>query len=83
MATSIVLGRKYKDNVSGWVGVANAEYRYMNGCFRVELAASDKDGHPKSFVFDIEQVEIVPAPPVKKSRATPTGGPRDSSPVDR
>lgn len=78
----LVLGKKYRDAVSGWEGVATAKYEFMNGCTRICLAAS-KDGEPKEYVFDIEQIQPVEAPPVERSRPSPTGGPRDTTPVER
>lgn len=81
---SITFGRIYRDVVSGWQGVATAEYRYMNGCIRVELSGKDKDGKPDSFVFDIEQIALlVHEEPVLVVDAQPTGGPRDNRPVPR
>lgn len=81
--TTIVLGNRYRDSVSGWEGVATARYEYMNGCVRIELAATDKDGAPKSYVFDQEQVIAVDAPPVERAPKVPSGGPRDNTPVQR
>jgi hypothetical protein len=31
-------------------------FDYANGCTRVEIAGTDKDAKPESFVFDIQQV---------------------------
>lgn len=78
----VELGAKYRDRVSGWEGTATAEYRYMNGCTRVELSATDKEGAPKSFVFDVEQIERLDIAPVR-TKVTRTGGPRSSTPVAR
>lgn len=79
----IKLGNRYRDSVSGWEGTATARYDYMNGCTRIELAAKDKDGAPVSYVFDIEQMVVVDAPPVQRSAPSPTGGPRDNQAVSR
>src|SRR5688572_30213095 len=53
------LGKLCRDTVSGWEGVATGKFEYMNGCIRWELAAKDKDGMPKSFVFDEQQIVYV------------------------
>lgn len=76
------LGAKYRDKVSGWEGTATARYEYMNGCVRVEIGGADKDGKPESFVFDIQQIEPVEAPPLDVVPRK-TGGPTDSRPVPR
>lgn len=77
------LGEKARDTVSGWVGVATARYEYLNGCVRWEIAAHDKDGYPKAFVFDEQQLERVEAEPIVRAKRRFTGGPRDSTPVER
>jgi hypothetical protein len=77
------LGARYRDKVSGWEGTLTACYVYMNGCVRCELADKDDKAQPKAFVFDQEQITLVTAKPVATKRATPTGGSRDSSPVER
>lgn len=78
----VVLGRKYRDTVSGWEGTATARYQYMNGCIRIEIAGADKDGKPESFVFDVQQIEELDAPKIAVAPAA-TGGPRSNRPVDR
>lgn len=80
--TTIPLGSKCRDTVSGWQGVATGRYEYMNGCVRYEISAHDKDGKPESFVFDEQQIEPVPAEPLVTDRR-PSGGPRDNRPVAR
>jgi hypothetical protein len=80
----VILGGRYRDTVSGWEGTATGRYEYMNGCLRIELSATGKDGEPKSFVFDVQQLE-----PVKEAKVmvgekpARTGGPRDSTPLGR
>lgn len=80
---AIKLGKKYRDRVSGWEGIATARYEYMNGCVRVELSGADKDGHPKGHVFDSEQIELVPAAKTVKVERKRTGGPPVSTPMPR
>lgn len=77
------LGEKYRDKVSGWGGILTARYEYLNGCVRVELSAKDKDGEPKAFVFDEEQVELVADAPAVEIERRKTGGPQSNRPVAR
>lgn len=75
---AIKLGKRYRDSVSGWEGVATARYEYLNGCVRIELGDHDKDGEPKAFVFDESQ--IVDAETAEKLTGfTGTGGRISSS----
>lgn len=81
---SIELGKKAKDIVSGWEGLATARYEYMNGCIRYEISAQDKDGQPKSFVFDEQQLEQLTDEKIKKpGKSKRTGGERGRDPVSR
>lgn len=52
----VQLGTKYKDTISGFEGVATGRYDYHNGCQRVTLSGSDKDGCPKDYTFDVQQL---------------------------
>ncbi|HEY3925243.1 MAG TPA: hypothetical protein VGL75_11840 [Acidothermaceae bacterium] len=79
----IVLGRKYRDTVSGWEGIATARYEYLNGCVRYQLDAKDDKGAPQGYVFDEQQVAEVEAPAVEREPARRTGGPRDNAAVAR
>lgn len=92
MNHTIELGAKVRDRVSGWEGIATARYEYINGCERYEVAATDKDGKPEGFVFDVQQLELLeapaswtqPAPPAPEpAPAAKRGGPRGSAPVAR
>ncbi len=70
MATNIKLGKKYKDSVTGFEGVATAQTIFQFGCIRFCLESADlKDGKPVECWFD-EQRLVSPS----KSRAE-TGGP--------
>ena len=78
----IELGQTYRDKVSGWQGVATARYEYLNGCVRYQIDGQDQDGLPKGFVFDeVQLVEPIMGQPLEKTGKT--GGPRDSTPVER
>lgn len=79
---ALQLGKKYRDKISGWEGILTARYEYMNGCVRVEISGADKDGQPKGFVFDEQQIELVPDGGVK-TKPRRTGGPQTSVPVSR
>lgn len=80
---AIKLGKKYRDQVSGWEGIATAKYEYLNGCVRVELSASDDKGAPKGYVFDQQQIELVQKAKTVTVERKKTGGPPISSPVAR
>lgn len=53
---SVELGKTYTDEISGWKGVASGVHSYLNGCQRVTLSGSLKDGNPGEFVFDVQQL---------------------------
>ena len=79
---TIKLGDKAKDKISGFTGIVTAEFKYLNGCIRLQLEPDklDKDGKVQDGrVFDIEQVAIVKAG--VHATGNPSGGPRrDPSP---
>ena len=70
-----MLGFKVKDSVSGFVGIAVAEYRYINGCTRVTVQPKvDKEGKlPESQTFDEPQLIVLSKKQIKGK--TDTGGP--------
>lgn len=55
----INLGNKYKDKVSGFIGIAVARHIYLNGCERVTLQPEiDKDGKlPQLKEIEITTIE--------------------------
>lgn len=59
MMNNVTLGKRYRDTVSGWEGMATARYEYLNGCIRVELSGADATMKPYSAVFDVQQLEVV------------------------
>lgn len=84
--TNVKPGKKYRDTVSGFEGVATAVYAFMNGCVRVELTGKIKDGESKipTLVFDHEQLEDVEEPKVAtQKRGRGTGGPQTHEAVSR
>lgn len=67
------LGKEYRDIVSGFVGIATAEYRFLNDCVRVQLTGKSEEGKkPQELVFDIEQIEKIGDG--VKTKSKPTGG---------
>jgi hypothetical protein len=70
----IELGKKYKDSITGFEGVATSRTTYISGCVHVGLQAPvDKDGKvPDTAFFDEERID--PESKVK------TGGPADHPP---
>jgi len=73
----VTLGKKYKDRVSGFKGIATARHEYLNGCIRISLTSTElKDGAPiDPQSFDIEQLDESGAGIGVVKRAT--GGPGD------
>ena len=73
----ILLGKRYRDRVTGFDGIATARHEYLNGCVRISITSTVlKDGktiEPES--FDAQQLELVDEGinVVKKQ----TGGPGD------
>lgn len=64
----VILGKRYRDDISGFEGVATAEYVYLNGCVRIQVTGESKDNKaPDELVFDIEQLSAV------KSERKPMG----------
>ncbi len=55
-SVNITLGKKYKDKVHGFEGVATAKTEYLNGCNRVLLEKMSGDDI-KEIWFDSPQIE--------------------------
>lgn len=76
MQTEIKLGARYKDKVSGFIGVAIGATTWLNGCQTIGLRPPiDKDGKLQEAIWidapQIEYVEDVVAPGPQT-----TGGPK-------
>jgi hypothetical protein len=57
MMPRVALGRKVKDKVTGFAGIATARTEYMNGCVRVLVEAKcNKDGKSPSEWFDEQRL---------------------------
>lgn len=76
--SDIVLGERYKDTQTGFIGHATAVYFFQHGCERVQLKAL-ADGEIKEFVFDAPELEHVDTG--VRATSPRTGGPHDRTPV--
>jgi hypothetical protein len=66
------LGKKYRDTISGYVGVATSITEYLYGCRRIGLNAL-VEGEPKEFLFDEPGLELVESE--QRPAQQDTGGP--------
>ena len=74
----VELGRRYRDTISGFEGVATGRYEYLYGCVRISLERG-KDGDLKSEVFDEQRLVEVVSEGTRRPRPTATsGGPREA-----
>ena len=80
-ASDIVLGKRYRESITGIEGTATSVYFYLNGCERVCLEFINKDGDLKELVFDAPR--LVSLETGEAARTPRTGGPHDSTPVAR
>lgn len=79
--TDIVLGEKYRDTATGFVGTAIAVYFYEHACERISLKGMNSQGEVLEYIFDapeLENAETKIRPVVAKA-----GGPHDRKPVAR
>lgn len=80
----IKLGSKARDIITGFTGIITSRATYLTGCdqYCIKPQKLMKDGSMQEGVyFDIEQIEILDAKPLKVN-TRPTGGPRmDSAPI--
>lgn len=79
--TDIVLGERYRDIATGFVGTATAVYFFEHACERVQIKGMNTQGEVLDYVFDapdLEHAETQRRPVVAK-----TGGPHDRRPVAR
>lgn len=76
----IKLGKKVKDKVTGYEGVATAKVEYLNGCIQYcVIPQVGSDGKmPEAEYIDVHQLEVVgEGTSIKPSR---TGGPQRDCP---
>lgn len=70
------LGKKYRDTITGFEGVATGRFEYLHGCVRWQLVGKHpENGGPQDFVFDEPQLEEVKSEKTHKATRG-TGGPR-------
>lgn len=76
---SVVLGKTYRDKVTGFEGIATHKTQFLYACERVCLQAQAKEGEIKEGVFDEPQLELVAKGKVVKvepEKLARTGGVR-------
>jgi len=76
----IELGKKYRDKVTGFEGVATGHHKWLTGCDTLSLQPPvDKDGKvPGTQGFDINRLEEVADEQVEVETKDRRGGPQDS-----
>ena len=76
-AKGVTLGKKYRDVIHGFEGIATQHIRYISGCDRVFLEVCNKEKAELNGIWvDITQIEGVRV--VKKD--TKPGGPQPEPP---
>jgi hypothetical protein len=73
----IELGKRYKDSISGFVGIAVARTEWLHGCERITLQpTTDKDGKMMDTAsFDAPQLIDIEQP-LARVETPRAGGPR-------
>jgi hypothetical protein len=75
MGDKVKLGRKYRDRVTGFEGVATGRFEYQYGCVRIMLEATElRDGKSVDATFDEQRLLEVPSERPVRPTAT-SGGP--------
>lgn len=76
-AADIKLGKKYRDRVTGFTGVATGTTKWMTGCDTVILQPHvSADGkYMDNAQFDITRVDLIDSPAVKLNKGR-NGGPQ-------
>ena len=75
----MMLGKRYRDTISGFEGIATGVFDYLYGCRRVNLEGS-VDGKPVGHIFDAPQLEEVEGQTIAPSPAASSGGSRQGPP---
>ncbi|KKN02228.1 hypothetical protein LCGC14_1119690 [marine sediment metagenome] len=85
MKNIVELGDEVKDKVSGFQGVADARFTYLQGCNRIQVQPPvKKDGKlPDSKVFDEPLLEVMNEGRVAQVLDKPDGGPKDHVSISR
>lgn len=76
---SITLGKKYRDEITGFEGTATGVSVFLNGCIRAILEGKDSKGDPDGLTFDEQRLIEVDTGQKVEPKA-PTGGPRPAIP---
>ncbi len=74
----VQLGKRYRDSLTGFAGVATSRSEYLYGCVRVCLEKS-VEGKPEEFFFD-EQRLVAVEDDVAVTTTARTGGSRPAVP---
>jgi len=83
MSNEVVeLGDRVKDKVTGFVGVATAEVRYLNKCVQycVEARVGKDNKKPETAYIDIDQLVVLKKNAVE-IETEPSGGPMPNQPT--
>jgi hypothetical protein len=79
--SKIVLGQTYREEDTGFEGVAQAIYFYRNACERVELERYNKKLGLESLVFDAKRLSLVTPEGIKPlADSKAPGGPERGNP---
>jgi len=76
------LGKKFRDRITGFEGVAVARTVWLNGCVRYELQSTtlDKEGTVKDVQgFDEPHLELVIEKPIVEHPKESPGGPKPTA----
>ena len=83
----VTLGKRYKDSISTFSGVAVARATYLYGCVRVLISPDrlTKDGEffPDTWFDEPQLVSVRSAKVIKTKKSAPPGGPPRSTPANR
>ena len=81
---AITLGRRVKDSITGYEGIAVARTLWLYGCIRIGVQGDlNKDGKvPDILTFDEAQLNVIPKPMNKvnkKDKVQPPSGNRPAT----
>lgn len=74
---AVKLGKKYRDSISGFEGIATARYTFLHGCERILLEGGiGEDGKVRDLVVDEQRLTDTP----KATSGGPMPGPPPRDP---
>lgn len=73
-----ILGRRYKDNITGFEGTAVSRTEYLYGCVRVALEGLDGNKPYVEWFDEQRLIDVVTEEPVETTATT--GGPHPTPP---